>query len=71
MNSDQLERLVVVEQEIKNLKDTNEAILDELKAINVSINKYKGFMGGVVFIISGLWGLFILFKDQIFGVFGR
>lgn len=66
------ERLAVVETEIKNMaaeaqrrEEVQKEMLESLKSLNDSvgeitstINKYKGFVGGVLFILSAL-GVFI------------
>jgi hypothetical protein len=52
------ERLAVVESQLEDNVTQNEAILAELKCIRGEINKYKGFIGSVWFVISCL-GIFI------------
>lgn len=52
------ERLAVVESKLEDNEVTNGAILNELKCIRGEINKYKGFIGSVWFVISCL-GVFI------------
>jgi hypothetical protein len=52
------ERLAVVESRLTENDEQNKAILLELKCIRGEINKYKGFIGSVWFVISCL-GVFI------------
>lgn len=52
------ERLAVVEDRLTSNDLQNTAILNELKCIRGEINKYKGFIGSVWFVISCL-GVFI------------
>lgn len=52
------ERLAVVESKLDENETANNAILKELAGIRGEINKYKGFIGSVWFVISCL-GVFI------------
>lgn len=63
------ERIALVEQRLEILEKTHEDIRDELKMLNDSLSRYRGFLGGIVFVVSGMWGLFILFKDEFLKLF--
>lgn len=52
------ERLAVVESRLDDNAEVNQEILTELKSIRGEINKYKGFIGSIWFVISCL-GVFI------------
>lgn len=60
MNTDRTisERLAVVESQLDTNEETNQKILQELSSIRGEINKYKGFIGSIWFVISCL-GVFI------------
>lgn len=52
------ERIAVLESKADQNEIDNAAILKELKEIRGEINKYKGFIGSIWFVISCL-GVFI------------
>ena len=52
------ERLAVVESQLEDNETINQKILAELAGIRGEINKYKGFIGSIWFVISCL-GVFI------------
>lgn len=52
MTNDQLERVVVLETEVATLKKTNAQVLQTVLEIKGEINKYKGFIGSVWFVVS-------------------
>lgn len=60
---DERERVVVLETEMKQVKDDIKEILINQKLMQEQMTKYKGFIGGVVFLGSCVWaGLTILAK---------
>jgi hypothetical protein len=59
------ERIVVLEVEMKELKDDNKQILATLKEMQGELTKYKGFLGGVTFVGSCLLVAVTLLKDVI------
>ena len=60
-----VERIAVLESEVKTLKDEQDKILEGVNSIHSELLRYKGFLGGVAFIASGV-GIFLsLFKDWI------
>ena len=60
-----VERIAVLELEVKTLKDEQDKILLGVNNIHTELIRYKGFLGGVAFIASGI-GIFLsLFKDWI------
>jgi hypothetical protein len=48
------ERIAVLEARMDAVEKDSSAILKELKAIHDEMTRYKGFMGGVAFLISGV-----------------
>lgn len=64
------ERVAVLESEMTTIKEsmileqqTDQAILEQLAAINKTINKYQSFVGGIIFILGAIW----TFIDSIKG----
>jgi len=63
--SDHYERLAVIETKVEDLEDNHAELLKLMHEIKDEMTRYKGFLGGVAFIASGI-GIFItLFKDWI------
>lgn len=55
-NEDVAARLAVLEERMKGLENMKE-----------DFQKFKGFVGGVVFIISSLFTVLMLVKERLFG----
>ena len=49
-------------EETKKYREANNAKLDALQA---EITRYKGFIGGVLFLLSAVWGAIAVFKNWI------
>lgn len=60
------ERIAVLEAEVEALKEDQREILKCMHEIKDELTRYKGFLGGIAFLVSGLGVLFTLFKDWIF-----
>jgi hypothetical protein len=63
--SDMNERIAVLEAEVKGLKKDQNEILICMHSIKDEMTRYKGFLGGVAFIASGVGIFLTLFKDWI------
>ena len=64
--SDSIERIAVLEAEVEKLQASQKEILDCIHAVRDEMMRYKGFLGGVAFLASGI-GIFLnLFMDLIF-----
>lgn len=46
------EKIAVLEERVQNLDETNEKIYKILKEVQGDLNRYKGFIGAIAFIIS-------------------
>lgn len=64
--TDQAERIAVLEAEVDTLKASQKEILECMHSIRDEMTRYKGFLGGVAFIASGVGIFFTLFKEWIF-----
>lgn len=60
------ERIAVLESEVKALKDHQDDILKCMQDIRDEMTKYKGFLGGIAFIVSGLGVAITLGKEWLF-----
>lgn len=65
MQPEHFERIAVLESEVKELKSDQQEILACMHAIKDEMTRYKGFLGGVAFIASGVGIFLTLFKDWI------
>lgn len=63
--ADHLERIAVLESEVKTLKDNHQEMLELMHSIKDEMTRYKGFLGGITFIASGVGIFLTLFKDWV------
>lgn len=63
--TDQIERIAVLEAEVRTLKDEQDKILQCVQDIHSELVRYKGFLGGVAFIASGIGIFLTLFKEWL------
>jgi hypothetical protein len=63
--SDMNERIAVLEAEVRGLKEDQNEILVCMHSIKDEMTRYKGFLGGVAFIASGIGIFLTLFKDWL------
>lgn len=63
--TDHVERIAVLEAEVKALKEDRQEMLEIMHSIKDEMTRYKGFLGGVAFIASGVGIFLTLFKDWI------
>lgn len=60
-----LERIAVLEAKVQEIRDDHQAILEQLKEINGSLIKYKGFVGGVAFVFTSIVTFISLGKEWL------
>lgn len=63
--TDQVERIAVLESEVRSLKHDQQEILTCMHSIRDEMTRYKGFLGGIAFLASGVGIFLTLFKDWI------
>jgi len=68
--SEQIERIAVLEAEVEKLQESQKEILDCIHAVRDEMLRYKGFLGGVAFLASGIGIFLTVFKDWILKHFG-
>lgn len=49
-----VERIAVLESQMREFREEYTDILKQLKEINSSLTKYKGFVGGVAFVFTSV-----------------
>lgn len=52
--------LEVIVKHMEEEDEKWETIKTELQAVKSTVAKYKSFLGGVVFTVSALWGIFLV-----------
>ena len=60
-----LERLAIVETKVDSLEDNHKELLKLMHEIKDEMTRYKGFLGGIAFLVSCLVVAVSLFKDWI------
>jgi hypothetical protein len=63
--SDHYERIAVIETKVEDLEANHKELLHLMHEIKDEMTRYKGFLGGVAFIASGIGIFLTLFKDWI------
>lgn len=63
--TDHHERLAVIETKVEDLEENHAELLKLMHEIKDEMTRYKGFLGGVAFIASGIGIFLTLFKDWI------
>lgn len=64
-DSDHYERLAVIETKVEDLEQNHKELLKLMHEVKDEMTRYKGFLGGVAFIASGIGIFLTLFKDWI------
>jgi hypothetical protein len=64
--ADMNERIAVLEAEVEKLQESQREILECIHSVRDEMMRYKGFLGGVAFLASGIGIFLTLFKDWIF-----
>lgn len=65
MEQSLVERLAVLEAKVETFQKSQEDILAEVKSINSTLGRYKGFFGGIIFVVSALWAFIDLTKGWL------
>ena len=63
--SDNNERLAVIETKVEDLEANHKELLKLMHEVKDEMTRYKGFLGGVAFIASGIGIFLTLFKDWL------
>ena len=62
---DQIERMAVLETKVDTLEENHKELLKLMHEIKDEMTKYKGFLGGLAFLASGIGIFLTVFKDWI------
>jgi hypothetical protein len=65
MQPEHFERLIIIETKVEDLETNHKELLKIMHEIKDEMTRYKGFLGGVAFIASGIGIFLTLFKDWI------
>lgn len=60
-----LERIAIVETKVDSLEDNHKELLKLMHEIKDEMTRYKGFLGGIAFLVSCLVVAVSIFKDWI------
>lgn len=52
-------------QRREELDKTLHTLTTEIQSMRTDVNRYKGFVGGVILVISAVWGLLVFLKDFV------
>ena len=64
--TDHYERIAVIETKVEDLEENHAELLKLMHEIKDEMARYKGFLGGVAFLASGIGIFLTVFKDWIF-----
>lgn len=65
MANDHLERIAVIETKVETLEDNHKELVRLMHEIKDEMTRYKGFLGGLAFLASGVGIFLTVFKDWI------
>lgn len=57
MTESQGERLAVLESQMRNLQEQHTEVMGKLESLLTAINRYKGFVGGMMFTLTAIGGV--------------
>lgn len=60
-----VERIAVLEAEVSALKEEQDKILNVVQEIHAEMVRYKGFLGGIAFLASGIGIFLTVFKEWV------
>ncbi|HEY9818426.1 MAG TPA: hypothetical protein V6D20_21840 [Candidatus Obscuribacterales bacterium] len=58
------ERLVVLETDANNIQSDLDEIKADVKEIKAGLNRQKGFIAGIMFVITPLWATIVVFAKS-------
>lgn len=61
------ERLAILETEVKQIKETDDKILERLEQMQSEMTRFKGFAGGVLFVASAIGAFLGVLKGWLLG----
>lgn len=65
MSVDHYERLAIIETKVEDLEENHKELLKLMHEVKDEMTRYKGFLGGVAFIASGIGIFLTVFKDWL------
>lgn len=65
LNHHHSDRVVALEVRVDELQEDLKEILKELRSVSAQLTKYKGFIGGIAFVVSSIPVIWALSKGYI------
>jgi hypothetical protein len=65
MSVEHFERIVIIETKVEDLEDNHKELLKLMHEIKDEMTRYKGFLGGIAFLASGVGIFLTVFKDWL------
>lgn len=65
MQQEHFERIIIIETKVEDLEDNHKELLKLMHEIKDEMTRYKGFLGGIAFLASGVGIFLTVFKDWI------
>lgn len=63
--TDHVERLAVIENKVETLEANHKELLKLMHEVKDEMTRYKGFLGGIAFLTSGVVVFLTIFKDWL------
>jgi hypothetical protein len=63
--NEHIERMVILETKVDTLEDNHKELLNLMHEIKDEMTRYKGFLGGLAFLASGIGIFLTVFKDWL------
>ena len=60
------ERIAVLESEMSAIRNQNADIIASLSRVEHEMTRYKGFLGGIAFLVSGAAAILVFLKGWLF-----
>jgi hypothetical protein len=65
MAPEHFERIIVIETKVEDLEENHKELLKLMHEIKDEMTRYKGFLGGIAFLASGVGIFLTIFKDWL------
>ena len=66
-----VERIAVLETKAFANSEEHQKMLEKLDSVDSTLKRYKGFVGGILFVLSGIWVILSMFKEWLIQHLGK